>query len=130
MWSSRLFLKLFLAYAGLIVLTTGACSAIFAGWQESQLVEQVKRRLRDSAILLRDHVEAELLDGGSEQLQTHVRALGEETETRFTLVDASGKVLADSGQASLAEVATMDNHLGRKEFVQAQAERRRLLATT
>ncbi len=45
--SSRLFLKLFIAYAGLILLAVGACSAIVSGWQEEQLIEQVERRLRD-----------------------------------------------------------------------------------
>ncbi len=120
MWSSRLFLKLFLAYAGLIVLTVGACSTIVAGWQEEQLVEQVRRRLHDSATLLRDDVEQQLLAGSSTALQQQLRHLGQLTETRFTLVDVHGKVLADSEQQTLAAVNAMDNHLGRQEFVQAK----------
>jgi len=120
MWSSRLFLKLFLAYAGLIVLTVGACSGIVAGWQEEQLVEQVRRRLHDSATLLRDDAEQHFSTGSSDALQQQLRKLGLQTETRFTLVDAEGKVLADSEQSTLAAVAAMDNHLGRQEFVQAK----------
>lgn len=119
MWSSRLFLKLFLAYASLIVLTVGACSGIVAGWQQDQLVEQVRRRLRDSATLLRDDVKAQILSGASESLQKHIRQLGTETETRYTIVDTAGIVLADSEQQTLAGVAAMDNHLTRQEFIQA-----------
>ena len=139
MWSSRLFLKLFLTYAGLILLTTGVCSAIIAGWQEEQLIEQVQRRLRDAAILLQYSVQGpgdELLEpfsGSPESLQRQVRALGKQTETRFTLVDAVGKVVADSEQQTPAAVAGMDNHFNRQEFVKAQRQgsgySRRLSAT-
>lgn len=133
MWSSRLFLKLFLAYAGLIVLTIAACSAIVAGWQEDQLVRQVQRRLHDSATLIGDSLGGEVLQGSSSDLQKKTFALGVDTKTRFTLVDAAGKVIADSEQASLEGVAAMDNHLSRQEFVQAQRSgsgtSRRLSAT-
>jgi two-component system phosphate regulon sensor histidine kinase PhoR len=127
MWSSRLFLKLFLTYAGLILLTTGVCSAIIAGWQEEQLIEQVQRRLRDSAVLLRDSVVdpedfGQPFVGDSVQLQLQIRQLGQRTATRFTLVDALGKVLADSEQSTLADVEAMDNHLTRQEFVKAQRD--------
>lgn len=120
MWSSRLFLKLFLAYAALIVLTVATCSVIVAGWQEEQLVSQVRRRLRDSTILLRDDIQRHLQNGTPESLQQRLQDLGQQAETRFTLVDAEGKVLADSEQSSLAAVAEMDNHLSRQEFVHAQ----------
>lgn len=119
MWSSRLFLKLFVAYAGLIVLTVGTCAAIVAGWQEDQLVEQVRRRLHDAAMLLRYDVGADLLAANNTKLQAQLRTLGQNTETRFTLVDSQGKVLADSEQETLAGVEGMDNHLARQEFAQA-----------
>ncbi len=120
MWSSRLFLKLFLTYAVLIVLTVGTCLAIVAGWEEAQLVEQVRRRLRDTATLLRDDVRTHLPEGDNELLQQRLRSLGAQTKTRFTLVDATGKVLADSEQDTLAAVEAMDNHLSRQEFIQAK----------
>lgn len=121
MWSSRLFLKLFLAYAGLILLTVAACSAIIAGWQEDQLIEQVQRRLRDAATLLRDNVSSQPLSLERQALQARIRRLGQQAQTRFTLIDADGRVLADSEQQSLIGVDKMDNHLGREEFVQAQS---------
>jgi len=120
MWSSRLFLKLFLAYAGLIVLALVACLAIVAGWQEEQLVKQVQRRLHDSAVLLRDDLGVGVFEEIDEALQQRVRMLGKRTRTRLTLVDATGRVVADSEQESLDEVAAMENHLGREEFVEAK----------
>lgn len=120
MWSSRLFLKLFLTYAALIVLTVSTCLVIVAGRQEAQLFEQVRRRLQDSATLLREDVKQKLANADNEQLQTQVRGLGAQTKTRFTLVDATGKVLADSEQETLAAVEAMDNHLSREEFIQAE----------
>lgn len=119
MWSSRLFWKLFLTYAGLVLLAVSVCVAIVSGWQEEQLVEQVRRRLHDSAFLLRDDLGDSLAAGRSEALQQKVRLLGEQTQTRFTLVSGDGLVLADSEQPGLAEVVEMENHLSRKEFVLA-----------
>ncbi len=119
MWYSRLFWKVYFAYASLVVLTVTVCIAIVSGWQEDQLVEQVRRRLRDSAVLLRDNLQIELAAGQSSDLQPRIRKMGLETETRFTIVAADGRVLADSEQKTLDEVADMENHLTRKEFVQA-----------
>lgn len=119
MWSSRLFWKLFLLYAGLVLLSVSACVAIVSGWQEEQLVEQVRRRLHDSASLLRDGLGDSLAVGRSEALQRKVRLLGKQTQTRFTLVAKDGSVFADSEQPGLAEVVEMENHLNRKEFVLA-----------
>lgn len=119
MWSSRLFWKLFLTYAGLVLIALSVCVAIVSGWQEEQLVEQVRRRLHDSAALLRDDLGSRLVAGRSEALQQKVRNLGEQTQTRFTMVTREGLVLADSEQLGLAEVVEMENHRNRKEFVLA-----------
>jgi len=119
MWLSRLFWKLFLTYAGLVLLALCVCVAIVSGWQESQLVEHVRRRLHVSAALLGDDLGNQLAAGRSEALQQKVRLLGAQTQTRFTLVNGDGLVLADSEQPGLAEIAEMENYLSRKEFVQA-----------
>lgn len=117
--SLQLFWKLFLAYAGLILLAVSACVAVVSGWQEDQLTEQVRRRLQVSAILLRSDVTRQMSLSRNEELQTLVRSLGQDTGTRFTIVDKDGVVLADSEQPALADVAEMENHLTRQEFVGA-----------
>lgn len=126
MWSSRLFLRLFLAYASLFVLAIFACSAIVAGWQEEQLVKQVHRRLHDSAILLRENLGSEAFESqespseSDKRVQQRVRALSDQTRTRFTLIDAEGRVLAESERKSLEAVEAMENHLIRQELVAAR----------
>jgi len=122
MWSSRLFWKLFLAYAALVLLVVCACVAIVSGWQEEQLVEQVRRRLHDSASLLCNDVKSKLSNKRVGDLQELVRHLGSTTNTRFTLVANDGLVLADSEQPTTAAVAAMENHLGRVEFVNAKRD--------
>lgn len=139
MWSSRLFLRLFLAYASLFVLAIFVCSAIVAGWQEEQLVKQVHRRLHDSAILLRENLGSSAFESkespseSDKQVQQRVRALSDQTKTRFTLIDAEGRVLAESERKSLEAVEAMENHLIRQEVVAArqsgQGRARRLSPT-
>ncbi|QDT00440.1 HAMP domain-containing sensor histidine kinase [Adhaeretor mobilis] len=127
MWSSRLFWKTFLAHSALIALAVGICAAIVAGWQEEQLIGQVQRRLRDAATLLSEDLagddEAESADeltlADRQTLQDRIARIGKLTETRFTLIDQEGRVLADSEQDSLVAVEEMDNHLGRPEFIKA-----------
>ena len=119
MLSSRLFWKLFLAYTALVLLAVSACVAIVSGWQEEQLIEQVRRRLQVSAVLLRSDVAEKMRLGRSLELQDQVRSVGQKTSTRFTLVAKDGKVLADSEQPTLEAVAAMENHLTRQEFVLA-----------
>lgn len=119
MWSSRLFWKLFLAYAGLVLVVVSACVAIVSGWQEDILIKQIYRRLRDSATMMANEVREDLPNGSSEQMQNLVMLMGKQTDTRFTVADGNGTVLADSSQENLEGVANMENHKSRPEFIEA-----------
>ena len=119
MWSSRLFWKLFLPYGGLLLLAVALCMVLVARWQEKQLIEQTEKRLHDSALLLGNDLETQLMNAPDEALQQRLQSLGERTGTRFTVIGTDGLVLADSEKTSLQQVATMDNHLTRSEFTQA-----------
>ncbi len=119
MRSSQLFWRMFLAYAGLVLLGIIASTASIASWEEDQLIEQANRRLRDAGILLRENVASRLPSKPSEQLQNEIRELSKQLEMRFTIIADDGKVLADSAQESLAAVAKMENHRSRTEFVKA-----------
>ena len=111
---------MFLTYAALVLLAVLACAAVVSGWQEDQLFRQINRRLRDSAALLRSDVRDELTQGPNQEVQERIIRLGDQVNTRFTLVDRTGVVLADSKRNDLAAVAEMDNHASRKEFVKAK----------
>lgn len=121
MWSSRLFWKLFLSYALLNLAGTVTFVVIVSGWQEAQVVEQIKQRLHDSAALVRSNVHELLPPGRTEELQNRVIKLGHEIETRITVVSMNGDVLADSSTVDVADVAAMENHQNRPELVQASS---------
>ena len=115
MWSSRLFWKLFLSYAALILACVIAFVVIVLRSEESQLREQVERRLHDTAAVVRSHVSSYWQDRKSDELQTLVVSLAEETGSRITLVLPDGKVVADSDQ----NPDLMENHRDRIELAQA-----------
>jgi two-component system phosphate regulon sensor histidine kinase PhoR len=117
MWRSRLFWKLFSAYASLILATTAVFAVLVAARQEEQVVSYLRERLHDSAVFLRNHVAAELAGGPSERLQAVAELLGRETQSRVTLVAADGTVWADSQQ----DPRVMENHATRYEIEQAAA---------
>ena len=120
MRSNQLFWRMFLAYAGLVLLGIIASTATISAWEEDQLIDQANRRLRDAGILLRGNVADRLPAEPSEQLQTEIRKLSELLDMRLTIIAGSGKVLADSAQPNLDAVAKMENHRSRTEFVRAK----------
>lgn len=121
MWSTQLFWKLFLPFAALLVIAVGVCLAFVSYRQEDQLYAQVEEQLQAAALLVADSLEPQWSEGSSEQLQAEVRHLGAVTRNRYTLVAVDGKVIADSEQETIDGVATMENHLDRKEFVAAKS---------
>jgi two-component system, OmpR family, phosphate regulon sensor histidine kinase PhoR len=133
MLSIRLFWKLFLACAGLSLILCLVIGAVVSSWLETQLIEHVDRRIRDAAMLARSQLGRDLPSAPNESLQQRVRQLGEDTRLRFTLIAADGKVLADSGKATVAEVNEMENHRDRPEVagarVHGESPTRRLSAT-
>ncbi|QDT25288.1 Alkaline phosphatase synthesis sensor protein PhoR [Gimesia panareensis] len=121
MWSSRLFWKLFLVYAGLNIASAIVFVLIVSGRQRTQVVDQVQQRLHDSAVIMRSSMEGVFEQGFSEALQVKVEKLGTETGTRITLIDMDGVVIADSDQNSLQLVREMENHKNRVEVIKALA---------
>ena len=117
MWSSRLFWRLFLAYAGLVLVTTAVFAALVAARQEEQVLSYLRERLHDDAVFLRSYVRSEIAAGSSQSLQDTATRLGREARTRVTLVAANGAVLADSDR----DPAVMENHATRREIEQAAA---------
>jgi two-component system, OmpR family, phosphate regulon sensor histidine kinase PhoR len=120
MRSSQLFWRMFLAYAGLVLLGIIATTWSIASWQESELIDQCNRRLRDAGILLRDNVADRLPEKPSEQLQKEIRELSRELGMRLTVIAADGQVLADSAQPDVSAVEKLENHKSRPEVVRAK----------
>jgi two-component system phosphate regulon sensor histidine kinase PhoR len=87
---------------------------------QRQIVDQVDRRLHDAAYQVRDEFGRYIPAGRSDELQQLVRHVGQQTQTRFTVVAWDGTVLADSQRATLADVSKMDNHRDRHEVAMAR----------
>lgn len=119
MRTSPLFWRMFLAYAGLVVIGIVASTASIARWQENEFLEQINRRLRDAGILLRENVGTRMPTESPEQLQDEISALGNLLDMRLTVIAANGEVLADSAQESFNSVMKMEDHGSRTEFVKA-----------
>ncbi|MEK6233532.1 MAG: cell wall metabolism sensor histidine kinase WalK, partial [Planctomycetales bacterium] len=116
MWSTRLFWKLFGAHVGLSVASAVAFVGIISGRHEVQVREQIERRLRDAAIVLRSHFADRMPSRvGEPAVQRRLGTIARETGARITLVDTRGIVLADSEQ----DPSSMENHRNRPELVQA-----------
>jgi len=112
----RLFAGTLLALAPALVLVT-----ILAAREERSWVEaHTRERLQYDA-----QTAARLLDGTSltpEALQARIVELAAPAGCRFTVVDSTGRVLADS-DVPLAEVPHLENHAGRPELQRALAGR-------
>ena len=119
MLSSRVFWKLLAASAGVYLAAAIVLGWVISRWQADELSEHIDGNLRDAAFLVADDLAAEMEDGRSEALQERVRKLAQQTGIRYTLIDKEGEVLADSAQADLAGVATMQSHDDRPEVVRA-----------
>ena len=116
MWSSRIFWKLYLASAGLMVLMAAGYAVLASSWQSSQLSHQIEDRLHDTAIVLRSHMLEYILSDRPDQLQPVTDQLSRETGLRMTWIAADGRVLADSDE----DPDRMDNHSMRPEVVEAR----------
>ncbi|MBW3541841.1 MAG: HAMP domain-containing protein [Planctomycetes bacterium] len=115
MLKSRLFWKLFLVYVVLTAVVAGTFVAILAGRQRDLVRQQLLRRLRDTAFVLRSEARG-AFPSGERDLQRRLQVIGAHTGTRLTLIAADGRVLGDSA----ANAESMENHLDRPEVQRAR----------
>ena len=110
---NRIFFKMLVAFA-LVVLVTAATLdiSIRRAW-ESSLRAEIQRSLTEKTLLFAHRVESD----HQQSLQNITAQEGQAAGARATVIDPTGKVLADSE----ADPASMEDHAGRKEFVVALA---------
>jgi len=117
MWSSRLFWKMFLSYAALLLLAAMTFVIIQSRRQRTIVFDQVRRRLHDSAIIVREYLGDTFPRQATAERQQRFRRLESENGTRITLVAEDGSVVGDSSK----DPRRMENHGSRDEIVQARA---------
>src|SRR5262249_19796844 len=110
---SRIFLKLTLAALVLITLPTIIIDfAVRRAWEDS-LRNEIQHSLTQKVSLFANQVQ----DVGNPNLATLVAETAKAADARVTVIESSGKVLADSE----ADPDRMENHATRPEFVAALA---------
>ncbi len=108
---SRIFVKLFLAALVVIAACTLSLNLLIRHTWESMLRREIETSLRQKTLMFASR--AESASPGSLDQVTREAAVA--AGTRITVIDSSGKVLADSE----ADPAAMENHAARPEFVSA-----------
>ncbi|MEW6521698.1 MAG: ATP-binding protein [Thermodesulfobacteriota bacterium] len=78
-------------------------------------IEQLEAALQARAYLIRERVSQLLADGSLEELREFCRKSGREALTRITVIDRSGKVVADSNE----DAGVMELHNNRPEIIDA-----------
>ena len=120
MWRSRFLWKLYAGYVVVILCSLTILGVIIAQRIVQDALQETRRALQARAILLRA-LAGPLLDTTDhaqvQQLQQRLQVLGTAIETRFTVIQHDGVVVADSEE----HAAHMDNHADRPEVADVRA---------
>src|ERR1700742_424064 len=112
---NRIFFKLLAVFLIVIAATAIILDVMIGNAWESSLRAEIERSLTQKTILFAHRVESDKAHSLSDIAAQEAQAAG----ARATIIDTSGKVLADSE----ATPANMENHATRKEFADALAGR-------
>ena len=110
-----LFFRLFVSYVFMILALIGLTLVVLWSPIENHYMSTLGNTLRNSAMMARPAVLPLLETDRWSELRQMVTVLGKETQTRITVIDAEGRVLADS----VENASVMENHGNRPEFGQA-----------
>ena len=108
---NRIFFKLLLAFLVVIAVTTVTVDLMLSGAWEASLRTEIERNLTQKTLLFAHRVETDRTHSLAEIAAQEGQAAG----ARATIIDASGKVLADSED----NPATMENPGSNAEFTEA-----------
>ena len=113
----RLVWQIYPSYLLVIILVIVAVSWYFSGELRSFHYQQTLNDLKARALLIKHQLQSPFGSSDQRQLNRFIKQLGEQSETRITLIRQNGTVLADSHQRA----EQMDNHSQRPEILQALA---------
>ncbi len=108
---NRIFFKLLAVFLIVIAATAAILDVMIGGAWEASLRSEIERNLTQKTLLFAHRVEIDHAHSLAEIAAQEGQAAG----ARATIIDASGKVLADSE----SNPATMENHARRVEFAAA-----------
>jgi two-component system phosphate regulon sensor histidine kinase PhoR len=108
---NRIFFKLLAVFLVVIAVTAGILDVMLGSAWEASLRSEIQRSLTEKTLLFAHRVEIDRAHSIAEIAAQEGQAAG----ARATVIDASGKVLADSE----SNPANMENHAKRVEFIAA-----------
>ncbi len=111
-WINSLVAKVFLSYLAVVVLLFISFYLFSSAELRSRQIAAISARMGQEARFLTTFLPAGIT---GEELDARCRALGDSLGARITVIDASGKVLGDSAEAS----TSMENHRERPEVIEA-----------
>ena len=112
---NRIFFKLLAVFLIVIAATAAILDVMLGGAWEASMRTEIERNLTQKTLLFAHRVEIDRAHSLPEIAAQEALAAG----ARATIIDASGKVLADSE----SNPATMENHATRPEFAAALASK-------
>jgi two-component system phosphate regulon sensor histidine kinase PhoR len=107
-----LFLRIFSGYGAVIILLAAAVAVWAPPLMRRHHIAARAAELENMALLLESPILPYFAGEGEGDLEETVTSFGRRTETRITVIDADGEVLADSEK----EPRDMENHLFRPEI--------------
>jgi two-component system phosphate regulon sensor histidine kinase PhoR len=108
---NRIFFKLLAVFLIIIAATAAILNVVIGNAWQASLRAEIERNLTQKTLLFANRVETDHAHSLTDIVAQESQAAG----ARATVIDSTGKVLADSE----ATPATMENHAGRKEFAAA-----------
>lgn len=105
--------RIFLNIAAVLLLGAIICGLLSARVVEKTQMDSIEESLVVEAGLVRELAGESLINGSG--IKEHISKIETATNSRITVIDADGNVLADTEE----DFRTMDNHSGRPEFAAA-----------
>ncbi len=102
----RIFTKIFLGYLTVILLLSGMILYFSFSSIKSHYINYLVDDLKNYSEILLSVVKPQIMQDDNSSLDTFVKETGREINTRITIIDLSGKVLADSRK----DPSLMENH--------------------
>lgn len=110
-----LFFKIFSGYVVIILLVFLYFFFLSSKTTRDHYIETLKKDLLEFAVPLANLIEEPFKAGHYDDLDAMVKRIGSQTDRRITVIDVSGRVMADSW----TNPALMENHRNRPEIIQA-----------
>jgi len=112
---TRFLWEIYAGYAVVILATAVIVGFVLTRDAEHGVFDHIRDGLQRDVVLVRDIATPFVTSPPDSAFEQRIRALGSRTGTRYTVIAADGRVLADSHE----DPATMDNHRDRPEIMAA-----------